>query len=43
MGDWKKYSFVDNIEKTIVSANRYLLQEKYNKSLGDLYGKQIII
>lgn len=29
MGDWKKYPFVDNIKKTIISANAYQLKEIY--------------
>lgn len=39
MGDWKKFPFINNIEKTIASANRYQLQEKYNENSGDIYGK----
>lgn len=38
MGDWKEYPFVDNIVKTIASANSYQLQDKYYKITGGLYG-----
>lgn len=35
MGDWKKYPFIENIQKTIILANDYRLQDKYceNSSL----------
>lgn len=39
MGDWKEYPFIDNIKKTIATATRYQLQDKYNKKTGGLYGK----
>ena len=38
MGDWKEYPFIKNIEKTIVSADSYQLQTKYNKKTGGKYG-----
>lgn len=38
MGDWKEYPFIENIEKTISSANNYQLQIKYNENTGGKYG-----
>lgn len=38
MGDWRQYPFIDNIKKTIEITNKYQLQKKYEKYMGEYYG-----